>query len=257
MHADHHIVRPVLDRLVHHPRIAVDQPIGVLSFFRLGRAVLGIAEVGKENIVHLQVAAAGIVECAHGLGVGGGKVGEQGVGVLIFLRVDVRLRNPEMAAARTGDRDFRHHVSGASQKAVMLQHRVIVGEVELSRDGREDRTQLHAVELHALVAFFEVQPLQPAHEIIVPERTPDLAVGHDWQPGVLLHAHYGVNSLVLNRLELFGADRLFLVMALSRILHGLRPKQASNMVGAERRPGCRRRGVGYSVHDVSSEKRQI
>ena len=53
----------------------------------------------------------------------------------------------------------------------------IIREIELARDRRKNRPKLDSCELNALGAFRELEAGQHAHEIVVPERAAQLAVG--------------------------------------------------------------------------------
>src|SRR5690606_23533359 len=86
MHTDDHVIGAVDYGVVHHLGIATDQPIGIFALGLALGADFRIAEIGKEDVVHLQIAAAGIVEGLHGSFIGGGDVFEIGLGVvLVFL----------------------------------------------------------------------------------------------------------------------------------------------------------------------------
>ena len=189
MHAYHHVVRAVLDRLAHHPGIAFDQPVGIDALFCLARAVFGIAEIGKEDVVHLQIPATGLVELGHRIAVGGRQIIEDRLWILfVVLRVNVIGRSAEMAAGGTRNRDFWHYVGMLRNEFEVFQHRVIVGKAQLVDDRWEDWAQFDACELDTFFAFLQFQSVQHAHEVIMPKRSAGFAVGHGLQPGILLHA---------------------------------------------------------------------
>ena len=74
------------------------------------------------------------------------------------------------------------------------------------------------------------------HEIHVPRRAAELAVGDALQADVFLHLHGGADRVVLDRLQLRGAHASLLVLfACTQQL--LRTQQATDVIGAERRLG--------------------
>ncbi len=234
VHADRHVGRAVLDRLAQHPGIALDQPVGIHPGGDLVGPVLGVAQIGEEDVVHLQVPAPGLVELCHRLPVGRGDVVEQRLRIfLVFRRVNILGRGAEVAARRAGDRDLGRHAGVRRDEPEMVQHRMIVGKIQLAGDCREDRAQLDAGELHALVAFVQVEAGQHPHEIVVPEGPPCLAVGDGLEADVFLHPDDVRNRRVLDLVQVRGSDGLFLEMLLAGPDDGVGAKKAADVIGAK------------------------
>ena len=66
----------------------------------------------------------------------------------------------------------------------------------------------------------------------------EFAVGHDLQPDLLLHLHDIADALILNLRKMRVVDALARMVAECLTQH-LRPQQAADMVGAERRAALR------------------
>ena len=143
-------------------------------------ADLGVAQIGKEDVVHLQVAAADIVEALDRLLVGLGEVRKQQLEIVaIGLVADIVIGDAEMAAARARDRNLGHHAGIGGHELEMLEHWVVGREIHRAGNGREDRPGIGALEVVSGgdIALDELEALELLHEIIVPERAADFAVG--------------------------------------------------------------------------------
>ena len=248
MHADQHVIGPVGDGVVHHLGVARNQPVRILALGLALFADLRVAQIDKEDIVHLQVAAAGGVECLDGLLVGRGDVGEIGVGIVLVVGDrDVVLGDAEMDGARSGNGDLRGHLGIGGDELVMLEHRMIRREVELAVDHRHIGGGGHAMELDA-AAFpaLDIEPVEHAHEIEMPPGPAEFAVGNGHKAGVFLHLNDAANGFVLDGVKLFGGHGLVLEMGLARLLDGIGPQETADHVGAERRGGLGHRGKSFS-----------
>ncbi len=223
MHADHHVGRTAIDRVMHHLGILLDQPIGIEALGLLFGADLGVAQIGKEDVVHLKVPAADIVEGLDGLLVGLGEIGKQQFEIVaIGLVADIFLGDPEVAAARARDRNLGHDAGIGGHELEMLEHRMVGREVDLVGDGGEDRPRIGALEVVAggHVALHELEAVQLLHEIIVPEGAANLAIGHHRQADILLQLDGLADRLVLDLGQLLPADRVLFEMAVPCILDG-------------------------------------
>ena len=88
----------------------------------------------------------------------------------------------------------------------MLQHRMVVGKIQLALDRRIKRRDLGAGELNAFVPPIEFEPGQHAHEIVVPEISSVFTVCRHMQTEIFLHSD-GINDRrILDGLEFLGRD---------------------------------------------------
>ena len=83
----------------------------------------------------------------------------------------------------------------------MLQHRV-VGEADLAGDADALRLGLHALKLDAVIELVDLDAIEHAEEIEMPERAAELAVGREREPDILLLLDDLLDLAVLDRLEL-------------------------------------------------------
>src|SRR5690606_27802357 len=100
----------------------------------------------------------------------------------------------------------------------------------------EDRPGVRALEVDARdsLTLHKLEADEILHEVVVPERATDLAVGDDLEAGLLLQLHRTTDSFVLDCLQLLRRNLLF-GEALARLLDRSGAKQRSDMVGAVRR----------------------
>ena len=117
----------------------------------------------------------------------------------------------------------------------MLEHRVI-GETDLALDPDALRLGLNALKLDAVVELVELDAIEHAEEIEMPERAAEFAVGGELQPDLLLLLDNLLDLAVLNLLQLRGSDRALLALG-ARVLDRRGAQQAADHVGAERRFG--------------------
>src|SRR5712691_2608370 len=215
--------------------------IGLLQVIDVEPAVLRLlelllrAEIGPGGVVELQIAAAGVVEGAHGLLVSRAEIVEDGVAVGIGgLRDRARLE-AEVHHARARDRHLGHDPGVGLQKPEMLQHRVI-GKADPAADANALGLGLHALELDAVIELVDFDAVEQAEEIEVPPGAAKLAVGRELQPHLLLLPDDLLDLPVLDLLERGGADRPLLVLG-ARLLERRRAQEAADVIGPERRPG--------------------
>jgi hypothetical protein len=117
----------------------------------------------------------------------------------------------------------------------VLQHRV-VAEAELAHDADAARLGLHALELDAVVELVDLNTLELPIEIEVPPRAAVFAVGRELQAHLLLLLDQLRNFLILDLLQVGGAD-LPLLALLAGFLDRRGAQEAADMVGAIGRLG--------------------
>ena len=155
MRRHHHVGRLLGQRVVDDARVDLLQAVRIVAALARLLQFVRRTEIGPHGIVELQIAAAGIVECLHRLAVGLAKVEEE----LLEIGIDL-LRNRPAAAPemqhRGGDgivifaRDMRR-VGMLLQEAEVIQHRMVVGEIELADHANGVVPGLDARELDARV----------------------------------------------------------------------------------------------------------
>ena len=99
---------------------------------------------------------------------------------------------------------------------------------------REVDVALVAVKMHGDVLLDLLHAADLVHEVHVPRRAAELAVGDALQADVLLHLHDRADRIVLDGLQLRGADAAVLVIV-ARAQQLLRTQQAADVIGAKRR----------------------
>ena len=114
----------------------------------------------------------------------------------------------------------------------MTKHRMVGREIQFAADDGKDRTKPHASELHALLPLLKVEAVQPAHEVVMPERAARLAISDDRHANGFLHAHKLGDGLIFNVRQLFDRQAVLLEMAFSGLLYRIGPKKTADMVGA-------------------------
>ena len=231
---------------MHHLGVAADEPVRVLALRLALLADLGIAEIGEEDVVHLEVPATGRIERIDGLLVGRRDGVEIGFSVvLVFGDGDVLLGDAEMDRARAGDRNLRRHLRVGGDEFEMLEHRMVRGEVERPADDRHVGLCGGSVELDAATfALDDVEAGEHPHEVEMPPGPAEFAIGHGLEPGGFLHPDDIDDGLVLDALELFRRQGLVVVMGMARRFDGVRPEEAADDIGAIGRLDTERRGHG-------------
>ena len=99
---------------------------------------------------------------------------------------------------------------------------------------REVDVALVAVEVHRDVLLDLLHAADLVHEVHVPGRAAELAVGDALQADVFLHLHDSADRVVLDRLQLRGAHAAVLVLV-TRAQQLFRAQQAADVIGPERR----------------------
>ena len=239
VHRYDEVVGTTVDGVVHHPRVLPDEPVRVDTLRLLLGPMLRVAQIGEEDVVHLKIPAAGLVEGVHRLAIGPRYVGEEHVEIGIFGRMNVAQRSPEVTRTRARYRDLGQHGRDRDQVAEVAEHRVVVRKVDLPRDRREDRAEREPVKLDAHVAFLQLQAAQSAHEVVVPERAPVFAVGDRLQAHSLLHPDRVPDRLVFDGPQLAAGvepvrSEAVRTVADPGFVHAFGAEEAPDMVGPKR-----------------------
>ena len=115
----------------------------------------------------------------------------------------------------------------------MIQHRMVVGEIELADDADGVMPGLHAGELDALVGVKQFAAGQIAEKIEMPPGAAEFAVGRELQADRGLPVHDLFDLHVLGLAQIVSRDLALLELG-ARFLDARRPQQAADLVGAER-----------------------
>ena len=137
------------------------------------------------------------------------------------------------------DRHLRRHMRDLGvplQEAEVIEHRVIVGEIELADHPHRIVPGFHAGELDARIGMIEFAAGQLGEEVEVPPGAAEFAVGGELQPDRRLLVHHLLDFHVLDLLEVVGADLALLEFG-AGFLDLLRAQETADFVGAKRRPG--------------------
>src|SRR5690349_16915055 len=116
----------------------------------------------------------------------------------------------------------------------MLDHRMRAVGAELADDAQHHRLGLRSLELDLALAEISLDAVELAEEVVVPERTAELAVGDRLEADRLLLADDALDLAVFNRPEFIGADLAALALG-PRLFQGRRSQQTANMISAEGR----------------------
>jgi hypothetical protein len=245
---DHHVGGLRLERLVDDAGIVLRQAIDIHAA-RLRLLHLGLrAQVRPGGVVELQIAAAGIIEALHGLGVGGTEVVEDVVVVLVWGADGVRLE-AEMQHARARDRHLRRDARVGLEEPEVLQHRM-VGEAELAGDADALRLGLDALELDAVVELVDLDVVEHAEEIEMPPGAAKLAVARELEPDLLLLGDDVADLAILDLLELTRGDLAFLALG-AGILERRGTQEAADVVGTVGRDGPVHRAISLLIGSVA------
>ena len=242
MHGHDHVGRTAGQRQVGHARVLGGQPVGIVAALFRVRPLLRVANHRPRGVVELQVAAAGVVEGADRLLIGEPDVVEIGVDVRIDLLADGLAALAEMQGRRRRDRHLRRHLGVVLDEAEMVEMRV-AGKADLADDAHALGLGLHPGKGDALAGGIELSAVELFVEIELPPGTPELAVGRELEPDLLLLLDGLLDLAVLDCLELVGGD-LALPMLGARLLERRRTQQAPDVIGAER-------GLGSRCHDFT------
>src|SRR5262245_14290587 len=237
MHADGHVLRTVLDRLIDGVDVQIDQLVRVLAAPAYDTSVRGVAPHRQRYFVELDVTTPAGSEVGNLLTEDGGGVVQQ----LLAAGVDAS-RQDAIAGKEVGDRRgrqrrldrLRRHPAGACK--VLRSQRFAPPELggyfrflDQWRErifGQPDRKV--ALDHFRTEAFdFVIEELTPSALSIFPVRD-------DVYSGPLLHGDRVRDAFVLDSDETLGGQRPGL-MLLAGEHQSLRTRQAANVFSAERR----------------------
>jgi len=140
----------------------------------------------------LQIAAAGVIERLHGLAVGLAEILVERVEVGIGVLRDQLAAAAEVQHGRRGDRHLRGDmrlVREFLQEAEVIEHRVVVGKVDLADHAHGVMPRLHARELDTHVGMEQLAAGEFGEEVEMPPGAAELAVGREPQAGRGLPVH--------------------------------------------------------------------
>ena len=201
-------------------------------------ALLRIVEIRETRVVELQILAAALAELDDLLRVHRTQVVPELFHARIHAHVDRRAAAAVVDHARRGNRQLRRAVADDRFQELEVVAEDAAVEVQLARHAQAGRREIDvalvAVEVHGDVLLDLLHAADLVHEVHVPRRAAELAVGDALQADVLLHLHDGADRIVLDCLQLRGADATLLVL-LACAQQLLRPQQAADVIGAKRR----------------------
>ena len=228
----------VRHRVVDHAGIGVQQRGRVFAAVAHLLDQLRVAQIGQVDLVHLQIAAAGVGEGAHAFAVGLAEIAVE----LVHVRID-RGRHrlaavAEMHRRRRRNGHLRRLAGVVFDELEMLDHRMAREFAELARDADQQLLRLHAaLERDLALADHGLDAGQRRDEVGLPGFAAVLAVGDRVQADALLLLDQRLDLAVLDRLELFRRDFVFLTPR-ARLLQRGGAEQAADLVGAEWRLGA-------------------
>src|SRR3954470_13298256 len=235
MHGDHHVGGMAGERLVGHAGVLRGQAVRIVAALPGEFPLLRIADHRPGGVVELQVAAAGVVERSDGLLISQSAALEIAFDVGIELLVARLPALAEMQRRGRRDRHLRRHAGMALEEAEMLEVRM-AGEIDLVHDAHAFGLGLDPGKGNALAGGVEFNAIEPLVEIELPPGAPELAVGRELEPDVLLLLDDLFDLAVLDLLELFG--RALALLALRpRLLERRGAQQAADVIGAKWRFG--------------------
>jgi hypothetical protein len=119
-----------------------------------------------------------------------------------------------------------------AHESEVLEHGVVGRKADLAGDVHGVRLGRQALERHAGVFGDDLDAVEPAEEVEVPEGAAELAVGYGVQPDLLLAADRMEDRLVFDVPQCGGVD-LAVLEAGTGLMNGCGAQQAADLVGAE------------------------
>ena len=110
---------------------------------------------------------------------------------------------------------------------------------ELADNAQHHRLRVDSLKPDLALAEISLNTVKPAEEIVIPERTPELAVGDGLKADVLLLFDDGRDFAIFDRLQRVGRDLAFLVFC-PGLFQRRSAQQAADVVGPERRTATQR-----------------
>src|SRR3984893_1905448 len=231
MHGDGHVGGNIRHRRVDEIAVKLAEAFGIIAARGHLRPVFRIAQHGHEDLVELEVAAAGVGEGAHRLAVGLPQVGEEAIELGIDGLVDGRHHRAAVDRRGRGNRDLRRAIGVRLHEFEMLDHRM-AGKSELAGDAHPLVAGRNARKCDAGIHDVAFDAVEAPEKIEMPPGAAELAVGDGLQPHLLLLLDHAFDLAVLDRLEFRHGD-LALRALLARRLQRRRPQEAAHVIGAE------------------------
>ena len=233
-----------------------DRDVGVQEIAPVVAALLEelaharVAELDQRGLVDLQVAAVRLGQRAHLLMVGGDEVRPERIEVRIDLAADIGAPGAVMDVAGAGQRDLRraarHRLEEGEIAGVL---RTFPGDA-VDHLGDAARGAV-AVRLRLGPAGLFSQFDRDAGNARRGKRirigsAPEVAVGHDGKPDVLLQLHDAADRFVLDRSQRLAREPAQGMLGARAQQRG-RPQQAADMLGAKRRRAAHGSGVSRRI----------
>ena len=219
------------ERLVDGAGIALLEAADIVAALRRLLQLRGVAEIGPDRVVELEVAAAGIVEGADRLAIGGGRIGEELVDVRVD-RLDGVVAGAEVEDAGARDRHLRHEPGVVLEETEVGDHRMIVRPADPAGDRDGLRLGLDAMELDAVIELHQGAAVEPGEEIEMPPGAAELAVRRGLEADLLLPPQDLLDLAILDGAEFVGGDAAF-GAGRSSLFQRIGAQQAADHVGAE------------------------
>ena len=148
MHRNHHVFRPLADRVVDELAVEMDERVGIVAARFCPLADFGIAEVSKVGVVELQIAAAARCEVVDFGAIGGGEIVVEIFEPGIDARADRLAPAAEMQHRRRRDAHFcRARRLSFQEVEVGALDRLTVADLSLDVHGRRLEADLRPVVL--------------------------------------------------------------------------------------------------------------
>lgn len=133
---------------------------------------------------------------------------------------------------------LRRHGRVIANESEVVEHRVVVGEAHLPSDVHGMRLRRDALESHAAVFLDDLDAIEAAEEVEMPEGPAELAIRDRLQPDSFLLGDDAGDLDILDRAQ-SGSIDLTAGEALAGVVNGCWTQQAADLVGAEGdRMGC-------------------
>ena len=239
---DGHVGGLHLKDAVDHVNIVARNLVNVDALGGVRLALGRIAELAPACVVELQVAAAAVVERAHGVAVHFHDVVEQHALVLVALGGAIRRlaahARDQVQHRRRGNGQLRGVVAGNVAQRVEVGQERMVAERNLPAEHQLRALGLGALELHRpRVGVNVLHVLKRLKEVEVPHGAAELAVGDGLQARLLLLFHQLGDGLVLGGGQRLARDGAGGEIG-ARLFQRLGAQEAADDVIAVRRVRC-------------------
>ena len=237
MRRDHHVGRPLGDRVVDDAGVDFLQAVGIVAALaRLLQFILR-AEIGPYRVVELQIAAAGVVERLHRLAVGLAEIRDRTLRDRDRPSCEIDLRPPrKCSTAGDGIVIFGRDMGDVACFFRNLKWSSIgwsSGKSSLPITRMASCRVCTPANWMPSVGVKQLAAGQMAEKVEMPPRAAELAVGRELQAGRGLLVHDLLDLHVLGLAQIVGRN-LALLQFGARLLDARRPQQAADLIGAER-----------------------